>query len=238
MPLKITFKDKFVGTIEKLSSKKCSEITLSISPNKKLSDVVAYIRKGKFGKSMAGRVVRDTDTGYLFEYEYCNNGKNLSEGGYKFTINHIGEQIISIKLYYKNPGASWDAKSLLNKMEKKLPEVKGPKVAVEEIPQVNYAEKNLSDLVDEFDKKLQEFKKQATLSVLSELENIKNIMSDKVGEKPLKERGAFEKPLSNITIYIDALKMQMNSRMANPTQFVNMYVPQMSTALAEIAGLL
>jgi hypothetical protein len=37
-------------------------------------------------------------------------------------------------------------------------------------------------------------------------------------------------------MYLDALKMQMNT--PDPTQFVGTYVPQMATSLSAIAGLL
>ena len=72
------------------------------------------------------------------------------------------------------------------------------------------------------------------LNVLAE---IRDAMSGIVDEKPLAERAPFKKTISMITTYIDALKMQMNSALANPTQFVNMYVPQMATSLSELAKL-
>ena len=121
MDLKVSFKEKFVGVIEMLTNKN-SEVTLSFKSKKKFSDVVEYIRTGKFGKSMAGRVSKDTDSGYMYQYEYFNDGHGMSKGGYKFTISHIGETINELKFYNVGPAAAWGAKSALSKLEKELPD--------------------------------------------------------------------------------------------------------------------
>ena len=236
MAFKITFGEKISGIIALFTNKQ-TEVTLSYSPKKKFSDIVEYVRSGKFGKSLAGRAVRDTDSGYLFEYEYYNDGKSTSKGGYKVTVSHVGEKVNELKLRYRNPGAALTAKDILNKLDKVLPDYVAPTGQEEVVSAIDYSAKTLSELVDTFDKNLQEFKKNPTISALNDLDNINKAMSNKVGEKPLAERGAFEKPISNITMYIDALKMQMSSAMANPTQFVNMYAPQMSSALSELAKL-
>ena len=155
------------------------------------------------------------------------------------TINHVGEKVNSVQLYLRKVSATVDCKFMLNKMEEKIPQIPAGEVVSEEVaPKEDYTAKSLSELVDAFDKKLKEFKKDSSINNLNILAEIKDAMSDKVSEKPLAERAPFEKPISMITTYIDALKMQMNSALANPTQFVNMYVPQMATALSELAGLL
>ena len=71
---------------------------------------------------------------------------------------------------------------------------------------------------------------------LNELDKIKEAMSDKISLKPLAQRGKFNKPLSDISMYIEALKTQM--LLPNPTQFVGTYLPKMEAGLGELAALL
>ncbi len=238
MAFKVTFKEKLQGIMDMLQ-KRDSTAELSFKPKKKFSDVMEYLRAGKLGKSLAGRAVKDIDNGAFAQYDYMFDGRSMSQGGYQVSIWHMGEYIQDFKCKYKATGASWQLKDVLNKMEKKVPDFEIPEgQKIEAKPAVNYSEKTLAELVDAFDKKLKEFKKDSSLGTLNEIATIKDAMDEKVGEKPIAERGAFEKPLANITTYIEALKTQMQSPLINPTQFISMYVPQMSASLAEIAGLL
>ena len=242
MAFKITFMEKVGVFLSALNSNAMpTEATFSINLNAKFSDVKDYVEKLQISKSMAGRVTKQSDTGYMYVFEYIFDGQSMNSkhGGYRVTINHVGEKVNSVQLYLRKVSATVDCKFMLNKMEEKIPQIPAGEVVSEEVVKpVDYSEKNLAELVDAFDKKLNEFKKNPMTASLEELANIKDAMSDKVSEKPLAERAPFEKPISMITTYIDALKMQMNSALANPTQFVNMYVPQMATALSELAGLL
>ena len=242
MAFKITFMEKLGAFIDVFNSNaRPTEATFSFTPNSRFSDVKEYVETLKISKSMAGKVTQQTDSGYMYVFEYVFDGKSMmsNAGGYRVTINHIGEKVNSLQLYLRQKTAAANCKFLLNKLEEKVPKIpEGEVVSAEVIPEVNYSEKTLAELVDAFDKKLQEFKKSSSISLLNELSKIKDVMSDKVGEKPLAERAPYEKPISMMTTYIDALKMQMSSPLANPTQFVGIYVPQMSTALSELAGLL
>ena len=71
---------------------------------------------------------------------------------------------------------------------------------------------------------------------LNKLDKIKEAISDKINLKPLAERGKFNKPLSEISMYLEALKPQMS--LPNPAQFVGIYAPKMEAALGELASLL
>ena len=232
MAFKLTLMDR----ISFFLSKNITEATLSISPNKKFSDVKAYIEKGKFGKAaIGGRIVKQTDSGYIYTYEYIwNNNQNH----YRVTVNHLGEKVTKVELYRRQAAAIAWTKNSLNVFEKKVADIPaGEKVSEEVIPAVDYSAKTLSELVNVFDKELSKFSKDSTLAALDELISIKEAINDKINEKPLAERGAYSKAIGNITTYLDALKMQMNSALSNPTQFVSMYVPQMQSALAELAAL-
>ena len=123
MPLKSTFTEKVTWFIETMGTNQASEITLSIKPNKRFSDVVAYIRKGSFGKGLAGALVKDTDTGFMYVYEYAFN--NQARWKYRITIQHRGETIDSLTLFRRDAGAAVMAKNDLNQLEKKVPDYDG-----------------------------------------------------------------------------------------------------------------
>ena len=119
MPIKITFMEKVKGWIEVFSSKS-STCTYSSSPKKKFSDVVEYVRQGKIGKSLAGSVRTDADSGFLFTYEY-HFGKTTSNF-YQVKIQHRGEIIDNITITMRDSGAVLTVKEALNKIEKTLPD--------------------------------------------------------------------------------------------------------------------
>ena len=231
-------KDKFFWFIESFITHKKSDIEISSDMKKKFSDVTAYIKANNIGKSLSGKTIRDTDSGFLYEYEYNFGGKNPSY--YNVLIGHRGEKIDSFKLKYHCEGAAAEAKFAIKKMQESIPDFVGEetKMTVEKVPAIDYSANTLSELVDVFDKKLQEFSKNPSLTSLTELENIKNAMNDKVNEKPLAERANFGKSISNIAMYIEAMKMQFKMPGANPTQFVGTYVPQITASLAELQALL
>lgn len=227
-------KDLVMWIIESFITHKKSEITISSDMKKKFSDVATYVRENKIGKSLAGKTVQNTDNGYVFTYEY-NFGGN-GETYYILTVNHRGENIISMNLNYKCEGAAYTAKDAFKRMNKAIPDFAGE--PVEEIKVVDYSSNTLNELVDIFDKKLQEFSQKPGNASLADLDNLKNTMNNKVNEMPIAERAPFGKPLANIGMYIDALKTQFKMSALNPTQFVSTYVPQISASLAELAALL
>ena len=229
MAFKLTVKD----WISIFFAKQISESTLSIDVNKKFSDVKAYIEEGKFGKSLIGKMTRQTDDGFIYRYDY-----DLGQGKfYRVTVTHRGERVSRVELFKRCPGALAFTKDNLNHFEKTVADIPAGEVVVEEVkPEVDYSANELNELVDLFDKNLNSFKKNPTTQNLRELDKIKEAMSDKINLKPLAQRGSFNKPLSEITMYIEALKTQMSG--PSPTQFVGMYVPKMEAMLGELAALL
>ena len=240
MAFEITIKDKISAIISIFNSKNLTECTLSISPNKKFSDIKEYVESGKVGTSLVGKISKQTDSGYIYEYEYIFDGKSMSHaGGYRVRINHMGEKVSTLSLFMRYSAATYNTKYRLNSLEKEVPDIpEGEIVDTEVVPSEDYSTKELNELIDVFDKKLTEFGKKATLGGLEELCKIKDAMTDKVNLKPLAERAPFSKAIGNMTTYLDALKMQMGSPLANATQFVGVYLPQIQTALSELAALL
>ncbi|MBQ8291870.1 MAG: hypothetical protein IJX88_05135 [Clostridia bacterium] len=229
MAFKTTLKD----WISIFFAKESTESTLSIAVNKKFSEVKAYIENGKFGSSLSGKMTRQTDNGFIYRYEY-----DLGQGKYyRVTVDHRGEKATKVELFKRCPAALAISKGNLNDFEKKVADIPEDEVVVEEVkPEVDYAAKELNELVDLFDENLNVFKKNATIQNLNQLDKIKEAMSDKINLKPLAQRGNFNKPLGEISMYIEALKMQMTG--PNPMQFVGIYVPKMEAMLGELAALL
>ena len=99
MAFKITLKDWITIFV----SKQTTEATLSISPNKKFSDIKEYIESGKFGKSLMGQISRQTDNGLIYRYEYEFHDSKKSS--YRVTVNHMGEKVSKVELYKRCPAA-------------------------------------------------------------------------------------------------------------------------------------
>ena len=145
MAFKLTLKD----WISIFVCKQSSESTLSITPNKKFSDVKEYIEAGKFGKSLVGKITRQTDTGLIYRYEYdCGGLRNT----YRVTVKHRGEKVDSLELYKNCPAALAISKSNLNDFEKKVPDIpEGEAVSAEVVAEEvavleDYAAKNLNEI--------------------------------------------------------------------------------------------
>ena len=229
MAFKITLKD----WISIFVSKQNTESTLSLTVNKKFTDVKAYIEGGKFGTSLMGKITRQTDNGLIYRYEYDFGNRTF----YRVTVKHTGEKVSLVELYKKCPAALAICKSNLNDFEKKVPDFPEGEVVIEEVkPDVDYSAIALNELLDVFKENLNAFKKNPTAQNLEELDKIKEAMSEKINLKPLAQQGSLSKHLGDISIYIEALKMQMNG--PSPAQFVGMYVPKMTESLSEIAALL
>jgi len=234
MKQEISLSEKIIWVVESFITNKISRATVSYNGKKKFSDVVAYIKSGKFGTDIGSRVLRETDNGTIFNYEY-DFGKGCS---FRVTICHRGEVIKSMEYERNCRGAIFTVKNHLNTMDEALEDFEGEAVdAVEviEVKKVDYSVNTLNELVDIFDKKLQELSKNPTVAVVSEIADIKNAMNDKINEKPVAERAPFKKPIGDMGMFIDALSMQVS---AGSTQFVGTYVPQIETALSELASLL
>lgn len=228
----MAFKDTLIWIIESFITHNVSRYTVSCTPKKKFSDLVEYTRKNEFGKSLAGNTRKDTDTGHYFTYEYNFGGDGSRR--YEVRIKHTGEIVHNLELEYRDEGAACVAKDAIARMEKKLPDYEGN--VAEEVPVVSYSANTLSELIALFDKNLNEFAKNPSASTFSPLLQLKASINDKINELPLAQRAPYGAPLSNIQMYLDALKMQINTGVGG-TQFVGTYVPQIATSLAELAAL-
>ena len=232
MKHEISFGEKLIWLLESFVTKKISRAKVSYQGQKKFSDVVAYIKSGKFGKDIGSRVLTDTDDGKIFRYNY-DFGKGR---GFKVTIIHQGELITSMEYERDSSGAIYTIKRDLNVMDDKLPDYVPEKNAPEVvIPKVVYSKKSLKDLVNIFDKELQELSKNPTPNTLATISDVKNAINDKINEKPIAERTPFKKPLGDMSMYIEALSMQINN---GNTQFVGTYLPQIESALSELASII
>ena len=230
MKYEISTKEKIIYIIESFVTKKITRAKLSYQGKKKFSDVVAYIKAGNFGKDTFSRVLRETDNGQIFHYDYdFGHGR-----GFNVTIMHRGEVITSMEYERDSSGAIYTIKSHLNTMDDKLPDYEEEEAPVIVVPKVDYSKKTLKELVNIFDKKLQELAKEPSVAAVSAISDIKNAMNDKVNEKPLADRAPFKKPLGDMGMFIDALSMQVS---AGSTQFVGTYVPQIENALSELAAI-
>ena len=87
------------------------------------------------------------------------------------------------------------------------------------------------------DAKIQNFAKNACVNTFNEILPVKEAIEAKINAMPLANRGAFASPLSNLNMYITTLKTQFSNPMIDVKQFVGTYVPQMQTAIAEMASL-
>lgn len=110
-------KEAILYWIELITNKK-SEYTGSCQPKKRFSDVAAYIRENKFGKSIAGRVLVNKDLGTQFNYKYVFDGKDEENGYYNIRISHFGEAIRSMEISYKTYGAAYTVKLYIKKWRK------------------------------------------------------------------------------------------------------------------------
>lgn len=228
-------KDYVFYWIEALLGKK-STYTGSCNPKKKFSDVAKYIREGKFlGKSTGGQVSVDSDTLSMFTYKYLFNGKNDQSGYYDITIYHFNEQIKSMEIKYYNAGAAYMTKQAIAKMEAALEDFEGTTEKANETPKVDYSGKELLELLEIIDAKVQNFSKNANFATLNEIVPVKEAIEAKINEIPLAKRGAFSSPMSNLNMYITTLKTQFSNPMIDVKQFVGTYVPQMQAAIAELA---
>lgn len=230
-------KEFIMYLIESLSNKQ-SKYTTSFQTKKKFSDVASYIREFKFmGKSLAGRVVADSDNGRIFRFEYHFGANKSVAGYYEIMIAHYNEVISEFQVTQMNSGAAYMTKKSIQEMEAKLPDFEGTAEPVKEQPKVDYTTKTFSELLEIMDAKIQEFAANANSSTFAEIIPVKEAMDVLVNKIPLAQRGAYNTPMSNLNMYISALKTQLSNPMIDASQFVGTYVPQMQSALAQLAAL-
>lgn len=229
-------KETILYWVEIFTHKK-SEYTGSCQPKKKFSDVAAYIRENKFGKSIAGRVLVDKDLGTQFNYKYVFDGKDEENGYYNIRISHFGEAIRSMEISYKTQGAAYTVKQLIKKMEKELKDFDSGEQVVVEQPKVDYSGKEMPDLLEILDKKISEFGADANATTFNEILPVKEALDKKINAIPLAKRGGYSGPLSNLNMYISTLKTQLANPVVDVSQFAGTYVSQMQASVAQMASL-
>ena len=231
-------KDFIICIIENLTNKQ-STYTTSYKGKKSFSDVAEYVRAGKLlGKTMRGNASIDTDIGSIFRYKYLNNGIDSTDGYYEITIQHMGNVIISMQITNQTVGAAYDTKRRIAAMEKDIKDFEGKAEPVKQAPKIDWSAKELPEILDELDKKISEFSANACVTTFNEMLTVKEALDSKINALPLAERGKFSSAISNLTMYINTIKTQFANPMIDVKRFVGTYVPQMQSALAEIAALI
>ena len=229
-------KEAILYWIELITNKK-SEYTGSCQPKKRFSDVAAYIRENKFGKSIAGRVLVNKDLGTQFNYKYVFDGKDEENGYYNIRISHFGEAIRSMEIRYKTYGAAYTVKLYIKKMEKELKDFDPGEQVVVEQPKVDYSGKEMPELLEILDKKISEFGADANATTFNEILPVKEALDKKINAIPLAKRGGYSGPLSNLNMYISTLKTQLANPVVDVSQFAGTYVSQMQASVAQMASL-
>ena len=115
----MAFKLSLMEKLTMLFSNQITECTLSINVSKRLEDVKRYIESGEFGYGPTGNVVRQTDNGvyYCYEYRYDHSTR------YVVTVKHDGEKATWVELYKKTAAATPVAKSNLNHFDENVPNI-------------------------------------------------------------------------------------------------------------------
>lgn len=235
----MAFDKDFIISIIETFTKKQSTYTTSYKGKKKFSDVAEYVRSGKLlGKSLRGNATIDTDMGSIFHYKYLYNGTDTAAGYYEITIQHLDEAILSMEITCRAEGSAYSTKKQIAKMEADLKDVEIKTEPVVQAPKMDWSAKELPEILDALDKKISEFSANACAATFNEILPIKEALDTKINAIPLAERGKFSSPVSNLNMYINTLKTQLSNPMIDVKQFVGTYVPQMQSALAEIAALI
>lgn len=229
--------------IESLAGKN-SSFKKSFQINKKFSDVAKMVRDLKlFGTSMAGKIMKDVDNGRAFAFNYdCAGGKATGASFYDIVIVHRGEKIEYMEIDYFGAGANYCVHKAIEKIEKTLEDyvsedTDDTSVATEApVEKVDYSDKTLAELVDIMDRELQSFAKSADKASFEKVVAVKEAIEASINEKPLAERGAFSSAISNLNMYVSAIKTQFTIPGANVSTFLGTYIPQMQQSIIEISS--
>ena len=228
-------KDFIFHIIETLTKKK-STYTASSNCKKKFSDVAAYVRENKLlGKSLAGRVVADMDSGAMFQYKY-SYGSRGDDGYYEVTIYHFGQAIQSMEVKLYESGAAYLVKKALATMDKELEDFAGKQENIEEAPKVDYSVNTMCELVDLLDKAISAFGSTPSVATFNDIATIKEALDKKISDIPLAERAPYSKPMSNISMFVDSIRTQLQIPGYDIKNSAATYVSQMQSALAEFAA--
>lgn len=230
-------KDFFKYLMEELSGK-ATTYTTSCKPKKKFSDVANYVRESKFyGKSEAGQVSVDTDTGALFHYKYLFDRTRSSGRHYEVKVFHAGETILNMEVKLYDTGAAYYAKKSIAKMEAALKDFESNEKQ-SQAPKIDYSSKEFYELLDIIDQKIQAFANNACISTFNEIVEVKIAIDMRINTIPLDQRGKYSKAMSDLNLYVSTLKTQLANPHIDVNQFVGTYVPQMQIAISELASLI
>ncbi len=229
-------KDFIFHIIETLTKKK-STYTTSNNCKKKFSDVAAYVRENKLlGKSLAGRVVSDMDSGAMFQYKY-SYGSRGDDGYYEVTVYHFGQVIQSMEVKLYESGAAYLVKKALATMNKELEDFDGKQENIEESPKVDYSVNTMGELIDLLDKAISAFGATPSAATFKDISEIKEALDKKISDIPLAERAPYTKAMSNMNMFIESIRTQLNIPGYDIKNSAGTYVSQMQTSLAELAAL-
>lgn len=239
----MAFNKEFITYIIEAITGKNSSYQKSFKPNKKFSDVVKMVRDFKlFETSMKGKVMKDVDTGKAFVFSYDCAGGQGGAAWFDIKIVHHGEKIEYMEFDYFCGGAHHCVNKAIEKIEKTLEDYTSEDsveatIAKEPIVEKeDYSGKTLAELVDIMDKELQSFAKSADKASFETVVAVKEAIEASINEKPLAERGAFSSAISNLNMYVSAIKTQFTIPGANVSTFLGTYIPQMQQSIIEISS--
>lgn len=209
-------------------------------PNKKFSDVKAFMMSKDYVWSPAGKVRKNTDTFNVWEYEYGTDAFVI-----KTKIVHYDEYIKSCVIFSEEEGAEYIQQYRMKNLMKKVPD-SDVKPQEESAAPVNNGEDyngmSNQELLEAFDKKTAEFGNNPTPETFKPVEEIRNVLGKRIDEVPLSARGSMSKCLSDIDMFLPSIKTQLGVRMPNGTTAAATsaptYVPKIRASIAELASLM
>ena len=239
----MAFNKEFITYFIEAITGKNSSYQKSFKPNKKFSDVVKMVRDFKlFETSMKGKVMKDVDTGKAFVFSYDCAGGQGGAAWFDIKIVHHGEKIEYMEFDYFCAGAHHCVNKAIEKIEKTLEDyvsedTDDTSVATEApVEKVDYSDKTLAELVDIMDKELQIFAKSADKASFEKVVAVKEAIEALINAMPLADRGAYSSAISNLNMYVSAIKTQFTIPGANVGTFLGTYIPQMQQSIVDIAS--
>lgn len=125
---KISFMERVLGSFGKGGTK----YTIDWTPEKKYSDLTAWIRKRYHNDLIGGRVTTDNEGARGLEYEYTCSSFTIH-----FLVGRAGDYATRVQVDYKGPGAAYNAKQFILDADKRLATVERPQKAEAAAPEVD-----------------------------------------------------------------------------------------------------
>lgn len=231
------FSEHLIGLFQSIFCKTIREATMSKEIKKDYGDLVEYMKNRVMRTLGPQQVKEDVEMGNIHRYVKQAGGEL-----FECNIYHMGNYATKIEVHRQSTSPVYDIKNLFETIEKKVKDYvpKASDLQQQEEEEVDYSSFDMQKLVEQLDIKVNVFKKHPDKYTFAELEKVKNAISDKVGEMPVSQRGKFSEPLSKIDMYVGTLKTQLSDpRTANLVgQFLGTYIPQIQSAISELAAAL